>query len=84
MPGQVIADKDNEPDWIALDLLSQAEHDESAQSILITDDAGFGQAVAQAVDCSPLPPTAADVAAAVAYFASHDPPAESIPQLSFS
>lgn len=46
----VIADKDNEPDWIALDLLSQAEHDESAQSILITDDAAFGRAVVKAVD----------------------------------
>lgn len=46
----VIADGDNDPDWIALDLLSQAEHDESAQSILITTDAGFGQAVAEAVD----------------------------------
>ncbi len=46
----VIADKDNDPDWIALDLLSQAEHDESAQSLLITDDASFGQAVAAAVD----------------------------------
>ncbi|OUS33906.1 histidinol dehydrogenase [Rhodobacterales bacterium 56_14_T64] len=46
----VIADKDNNPDWIALDLLSQAEHDESAQSILITDDAEFGRAVAEAVD----------------------------------
>jgi histidinol dehydrogenase len=46
----VIADKDNDPDWIALDLLSQAEHDESAQSILITDDAGFGLQVAAAVD----------------------------------
>jgi len=46
----VIADKDNDPDWIAVDLLSQAEHDESAQSILITDDAAFGQAVAQAVE----------------------------------
>ena len=46
----VIADKDNDPDWIALDLLSQAEHDESAQSLLITDDAAFGQAVAEAVD----------------------------------
>ncbi len=46
----VIADKDNNPDWIALDLLSQAEHDESAQSILITDDADFGKAVATAVD----------------------------------
>ena len=46
----VIADADNDPDWIALDLLSQAEHDESAQSILITTDAAFGQAVADAVD----------------------------------
>lgn len=46
----VIADKNNDPDWIALDLLSQAEHDESAQSVLITDDAAFGQAVAQAVE----------------------------------
>ena len=46
----VIADRDNDPDWIALDLLSQAEHDESAQSILITDDAGFGAAVCQAVE----------------------------------
>lgn len=45
----VIADADNDPDWIALDLLSQAEHDESAQSILITTDAAFGQAVADAV-----------------------------------
>lgn len=46
----VIADKDNNPDWIAVDMLSQAEHDESAQAILITDDAGFGQAVAAAID----------------------------------
>ncbi len=46
----VIADKDNDPDWIAVDLLSQAEHDESAQSILITDDADFGKAVALAVE----------------------------------
>lgn len=46
----VVADADNDPDWIALDLLSQAEHDESAQSILITTDAPFGKAVAQAVE----------------------------------
>ncbi|MFN3292690.1 MAG: histidinol dehydrogenase [Gemmobacter sp.] len=46
----VIADGDNDPDWIALDLLSQAEHDESAQSILITPDAAFGAAVAAAVE----------------------------------
>ncbi len=45
----VIADRDNDPDWVAIDLLSQAEHDESAQAILITDDSAFGQAVAQAV-----------------------------------
>ncbi|WP_421703463.1 histidinol dehydrogenase [Aliiroseovarius sp.] len=46
----VIADSDNDPDWLALDLLSQAEHDESAQSILITTDAAFGEKVAQAVE----------------------------------
>lgn len=46
----VIADTDNDPDWVAVDLLSQAEHDESAQSILITDDSTFGRDVARAVD----------------------------------
>ena len=46
----VIADVDNDPDWIALDLLSQAEHDPSAQSILITTDAAFGVAVSNAVE----------------------------------
>jgi histidinol dehydrogenase len=46
----VIADGDNDPDWIALDLLSQAEHDESAQSILITPDADFGARVVSAVE----------------------------------
>ncbi len=46
----VIADKHNDPAWIAADLLAQAEHDEAAQSILITDDAPFGRAVAAAVD----------------------------------
>lgn len=46
----VIADKDNDPDWIALDLLSQAEHDASAQAILITTDAALGHAVARAVE----------------------------------
>ena len=46
----VIADARNDPDWIALDMLSQAEHDESAQSILITDDAAFGRAVAAAIE----------------------------------
>ncbi|EKE44975.1 histidinol dehydrogenase [Oceaniovalibus guishaninsula JLT2003] len=46
----VIADKDNDPEWIALDLLSQAEHDTDAQSILITTDAGLAAAVGQAVE----------------------------------
>ncbi|MHA6345713.1 histidinol dehydrogenase [Roseivivax sp. CAU 1761] len=46
----VIADGDNDPDWIALDLMSQAEHDESAQAILVTTDAAFGRAVARAVE----------------------------------
>lgn len=46
----VVADADNDPDWIAADLLAQAEHDISAQSILITDNAEFGKAVEQAVE----------------------------------
>jgi histidinol dehydrogenase len=46
----VVADGNNNPDWIAADLLAQAEHDVSAQSILITDDAAFGRAVEQAVE----------------------------------
>ncbi len=45
----IIADKENDPNWIALDLLSQAEHDESAQAILITVDQAFGRSVANAV-----------------------------------
>ncbi|MGK7654305.1 histidinol dehydrogenase [Roseovarius sp. B08] len=45
----VIADRDNEPDWIALDMLSQAEHDESAQALLITDDVAFADAVEAAI-----------------------------------
>jgi histidinol dehydrogenase len=45
----IIADGDNDPDWIALDLLSQAEHDESTQSILITTDAALAHAVMEAV-----------------------------------
>jgi histidinol dehydrogenase len=46
----IIADKANDPAWIAADLLAQAEHDEAAQSILITDDAPFADAVAKEVD----------------------------------
>ena len=47
----VIADKTNDPEWIAADLLAQAEHDKAAQSILMTDDAGFAKAVEAAVAC---------------------------------
>jgi histidinol dehydrogenase len=46
----VVADRNNDPDWIAADLLSQAEHDAASQAILITDDRDFGDAVAKAVD----------------------------------
>ena len=46
----IVADGANDPDWIAADLLAQAEHDTAAQSILITDDAGFARAVEAAVE----------------------------------
>jgi len=46
----VIADANNNPDWLAADLLAQAEHDPGAQSILITDDADLGRAVVAAVE----------------------------------
>jgi histidinol dehydrogenase len=46
----VIADRDNDPAWIAADLLAQAEHDTAAQSILITDDADFARDVIQSVE----------------------------------
>jgi len=46
----VVADADNDPEWIAADLLSQAEHDPTSQSILFTDDAAFADAVAKVVD----------------------------------
>ena len=46
----VIADGQNTPEWIAADLLSQAEHDPTSQSILITDDAGFANMVGDAID----------------------------------
>ncbi len=46
----VIADGENNPDWIAADLLSQAEHDASSQSILITDDKAFSQQVRDAIE----------------------------------
>ncbi|HSZ52863.1 MAG TPA: histidinol dehydrogenase [Caulobacteraceae bacterium] len=46
----VVADGENDPDWVAADLLAQAEHDPDAQSILITDDAAFADAVERAVE----------------------------------
>ena len=46
----IVADADNNPDWIALDLLAQAEHDKNAQSILITDSKSLADAVAEAVE----------------------------------
>ncbi len=46
----VVADRRNDPAWIAADLLSQAEHDASSQSVLIADDAAFADAVARAVE----------------------------------
>ena len=46
----VVADKTSRPDWIALDLLSQAEHDENAQSILITDSDNVVKAVTEQVE----------------------------------
>ena len=46
----VVADAQNDPAWIAVDLLSQAEHDPTSQSILFTDNAEFADQVAAAVD----------------------------------
>lgn len=56
----IIADKDANPDWIAADLLAQAEHDTAAQSILITDHAALADQVDKAVaaQLSTLPRTA--------------------------
>jgi histidinol dehydrogenase len=46
----VIADGENDPDWIAADLLAQAEHDTAAQAILVTDSAALADRVAAAVE----------------------------------
>lgn len=46
----IVADAQNDPEWIAADLLAQAEHDTAAQSILITDDEGFAARVEAAVE----------------------------------
>jgi histidinol dehydrogenase len=60
----VLADAANDPRRVAVDLLAQAEHDEAAQSILITDDAAFGQAVARAVEAELLSLPRAGIAGA--------------------
>ena len=57
----VVADADNDPDWIAADLLSQAEHDGSSQSVLITDSGALADAVAEAVDRQILSLKRADI-----------------------
>ena len=65
----IIADAANDPRRIAVDLLAQAEHDEAAQSILITDDPGFADAVAAAVEAEL--PTLPRAAIAGASWAAH-------------
>ena len=46
----VICDGRTDPDWVAMDLFSQAEHDEMAQAILLCPDAGFIDAVAESIE----------------------------------
>jgi histidinol dehydrogenase len=60
----VVADGHNDPAWIAADLLSQAEHDASSQSILITDDSAFADRVAAAVETELSGMARADIAGA--------------------
>jgi histidinol dehydrogenase len=60
----VIADSGANPDWIAADLLAQAEHDANAQSILITDDASLAAAVERAVETQLTTLPRADIARA--------------------
>jgi len=60
----VVADAGNDPEWIAADLLSQAEHDAAAQSVLMTDDAAFADAVAASVDRQLKSAPRADIAGA--------------------
>ena len=60
----VIADASNNPEWIASDLLAQAEHDSAAQSILMTDNAAFARAVEQAVQRQLLSLPRANIAGA--------------------
>jgi histidinol dehydrogenase len=65
----VVADADNDPAWIAADLLSQAEHDPTSQSILITDSATFAEAVIAAVEA--LLPTLSTESSARASWDTH-------------
>jgi histidinol dehydrogenase len=58
----VVADRHNDPQWIAADLLSQAEHDPSSQSVLIADDAAFADAVVRAVEAELMTLARADIA----------------------
>ena len=60
----VVADRHNDPAWIAADLLSQAEHDPSSQSVLIADDAAFADAVLRAVEAELKTLARAEIAAA--------------------
>jgi histidinol dehydrogenase len=60
----ILADKTGNADWIAADLLAQAEHDVSAQSILITDDAALATQVERAVDSQLKTLSRADIAGA--------------------
>jgi len=60
----VIADGTANPDWIAADLLAQAEHDTAAQSLVITDDPALGDAVAAAVERQLTTLPRADIAGA--------------------
>ncbi|MCR9137848.1 MAG: histidinol dehydrogenase [Alphaproteobacteria bacterium] len=60
----VLADGENDPDWIAADLLAQAEHDASAQSVLMTDSPSMAEAVEEAVERQLKTLERADTAAA--------------------
>jgi len=60
----VVADAQNDPAWIAADLLSQAEHDASSQSVLIADDSAFADSVARAVEDELKTMARADIAGA--------------------
>jgi histidinol dehydrogenase len=60
----IVADKESDPQWVAADLLAQAEHDEAARSMLLTDDAAFADAVEAAVESQLARLKRADIAGA--------------------